>query len=408
MNIRSIILAASIPLFILLAAVNGALLYFQSRAEMMRGLDQRAIAAAVTGAEFFSQMDRPRSVVDDPVRMRAITIAMRYLPGLDGYYLVDRDGGKVELAAPVRPWNPVAAAGGSAAVALSQGEVGERHVVALAPVAGGGFVAARFDAEPLFARIDDLRRWIMLGVGLAALIGLAAGWYVARRIVRDLAVSRATMNALEAEGALPDAEGLSISEAADLAAALRLVDANRRAARSRLRNQVVQQDRERTDVAAFATWRQSVFPPVSATLAGAAVAARIVGAAPPGAFYVLCEGKGGAVLVVGECEGADAVDALASAIAARRFLERQWWLSGPEQAIALARSAFAVTRLDYRCWTEIAPPEAALLLLTDDAETARRAEIYARIDPDIAPDLLLDGLAALLHPAGIFGALRRA
>src|SRR5690606_28959775 len=70
MSIRSIILAAAIPLFILLAAVNGALLYYQSRAEMLHGLDQRALAAAVTTAEFLSEPAQPQAIVDDPQRHR--------------------------------------------------------------------------------------------------------------------------------------------------------------------------------------------------------------------------------------------------------------------------------------------------------------------------------------------------
>ena len=59
MRIRSIILAAAIPLLLLLAAVNGALLYFQTKAEMRRGLDARALAVAITTAEFLSAMDDP-------------------------------------------------------------------------------------------------------------------------------------------------------------------------------------------------------------------------------------------------------------------------------------------------------------------------------------------------------------
>ena len=410
MSIRSIIFAASIPLFILLAAVNGALLYFQSRAEMIRGLDQRALAAAVTGAEFLSQMERPQSIFEDPVRARSIAKSVRRLPALDGYYLVDRDGKMIALAAPVQPWDPGIVAAPTAPIvsASAQEPDGQRYVVALAPVASDGFVAARFDAGSLFARIDDLRRWILLGVGLAALIGLAAGWYVARRIVRELAVSRATMVALDAGETLPDTDKLSISEASDLAAALRLVDANRRASQEQSHRQLTQEDRDRTDTAAFGTWRQSIFAPVSAILAGANISVRIMGDASPGCFYAICKGGEDAALVVGECEDSGAVDALASAIAARRFLERQWRILGGEQALELARLAFTITRLDYLCWTDAATLDAASPLLSiTDAETTHRARIYAEIDPDIAPDKLLDDIAALLQPAGIFGALRR-
>lgn len=409
MSIRSIILAAAVPLFILLAAVNGALLYYQSRAEMLHGLDQRALAAAVTTAEFLSEQAQRQVIVDDPQRHRALAAGVRHLPGLDGLYLVGRDGKALALATPVRPWASMVKGAPSAPVILplAQGRDGNRYVMALAPVADGAFVAARFDAEPLYARMETLRRWIVWGVGLAALVGLVTGLHVARRIQRELAVSRTTIGALEAGETPPQADVLSIAEAAELAGALRLVDANRRSARIRLREQVAQADRDRSDAAAFEIWRQSAFAPLSTTRAGTAIVARICGAAPPGCFYAVCEGHGGGALVIGECQGVDALDALAAAVAARRFLERQWRILGPDRALELAQQAFAITRLDYRSWDEAAPPEISVLLAITDPQTARRAAIYAQADPDMPPDLLMGGIAALLEPVGLFAALGR-
>jgi hypothetical protein len=409
MSIRSIILAAAIPLFILLAAVNGALLYYQSRAEMLHGLDQRALAAAVTTAEFLSEPAQPQAIVDDPQRHRALAAAVGHLPGLDGLYLVGRDGKSTALATPVRPWASMMKGAPSAPVVLplAQGAEGNRYVAALAPVVDGVFVAARFDAEPLFARMEALQWWIVWGVGLAVLVGLATGLHVARRIQRELAVSQATIGALEAGEAPPQADGLAIAEAAELAGALRLVDANRRSARIRMHEQVAQADRDRSDAAAFEIYRQSAFAPLSTTRAGTAIVAHIYGAAPPGCFYAVCQGHGGGALVIGECQGVDALDALAAAVAARRFLERQWRILGPDHALELARQAFAISRLDYRTWEEAAPPEITMLLAIADPETARRAAIYAQADPDMPPDMLVGGIAALLEPVGLFAALRR-
>ena len=54
MKIRSIIILLTVPLFLAMSGVNGALLYFEQKAEMSRALGDQALAAAVVTAEFVS------------------------------------------------------------------------------------------------------------------------------------------------------------------------------------------------------------------------------------------------------------------------------------------------------------------------------------------------------------------
>jgi len=399
MRIRSIILAAAIPLLLLLAAVNGALLYFQTKAEMRRGLDARALAVAITTAEFLSTMDDPAARLANPVRRTALISATRQVEGLDGLYLINATGRTIALVPPDRRWTPDRTVPRSAAeVGPLTNSGGNRHIVARARVAGGGFVVARIDAEPLFARLDDLLRWIAAGVAAAGIIGLAAGWHVARRIRHELDASRHLMAALDTGAPLPDTGALTIAEASDLAAALRLLDANRRAALSGLDKRLAQEDRDRTDAAALATWRSAAFPAIDATTAGARVAARLCGDAAPGSFFALCETQGQAALVAGECDGAPR-EALVQAIAARDFLERHWHERTPDDALRTLRESFAATQLRHLAWSESEPPAAPRLLAIIDAATA--AESYVRTAPDAPPATTVDRIDALLEPDGI-------
>jgi hypothetical protein len=400
MRIRSIILATAIPLLLLLAAVNGALLYFQTKAEMRRGLDARALAVAITTAEFLSAMDDPAESVGSAPRRAALVSAARHVEGLEGLYLVDAAGRATALVPAHRRWTPPLTAPRDATeVGAITNADGNRHVVARARIASGGFVAARIDAEPLFTRLDELLRWIVAGVAAAGVLGLAAGWHVARRIQRELAVSRQLMTALDTGGPTPDTTALTIIEASDLAAALRLLDANRRTTLSAIDARQTREDRDRTDIAAFATWRAAAFPSLDTAVAGGRVAARLCGDAAPGCFFALCTNEDRAALIVGECNGDDAREALARSVAARDFLERHWLEGTPDEALAAAREAFATLRLHHLAWSERNPPTAPRLLAIIDEATA--AESYVRMAPDAPPATTVERIDALLKLDGV-------
>lgn len=403
MSIRTIILAASVPLLILLAAVNGALLYQQTETEMRRGLDERARAAAIVAAEFLSTMDDPSVLTRDGPRRAALMSAAQRVDGLDGLYLVSGAGDVVALVPARLTWTPDAAAPPRAAeVGPLTSAGGRRYVVARAPVAGGGFVAVRLDGEALFAELGDLLRWIVAGVIAAGVVGVAAGWHVAHRIRRELAVSRQVIAALDDDAPLPDMSGLTIAEAADLAAALRLLDINRRTETVALDRRLAQEDGDRTEATALAVWRAKFFAPIDAVIAGRQVAVQMIGDAPPGCFLALCQGRGGAALLVGECEGSDARDALASALSARRFLEQYWHELGGEQALRMACDAFGATRVRHLAWTETDPVSGTVLIALADPRTVAGAETYVRMDSGADPASRLDGIAALLDPDGVF------
>ncbi|MDZ3832706.1 MAG: hypothetical protein U0S50_12965 [Sphingopyxis sp.] len=404
MRLRNIILAASVPLLMLLAAINGALLYFQSKAEMLRGIDNRALAAAVTAAEFLSSIDHASPVDVASERRDALAAAARHVDGLDGYYLVDGAGNIVALAPATRRWVPGRdqPPSGRRVTPLMRDPDGRRYVAAQARLASGGFVAARIDAEPMFQQLDALLRRILVGVAFAAMIGIVAGWYVAGRIRKELAASRAIIDAIDGGLPLPDTDALRIAEAADLAAALRLLDAGRNAAISALDQSLAREDEGRDEASAFASLRRAHVPPIDTALAGAAIAVRFCGNVTPGSFAALCHSGDKAALVIGECSATTPIDALAMALSARRFLENGWW-DMPERPICdIVRSAFNVTRMAHMTWSaETRPGKLVLTCLADDA-TASAAETYIAATPDGSPRAALDRIAALLKPDGVF------
>jgi len=403
MSIRSIILAASTPLLILLAAVNGALLYHQSEAEMRRGLDERALAAAIVAAEFLSSADDPAALTRNPTRRAALASAAGHVEGLEGFYLVQGDGVILTLAPSKMGWKPAVAESPKAAeVGPLASADGHRYVVARAPVTGGGHVVARVDADPLYEQLGDLLRWIVAGVIAAGVVGVAAGWHVAHRIRRELAASRGVIAALDADVPLPDTSALTIAEAADLAAALRLLDVNRRTELTALHRRLAQEDGARTEGAALATWRATLFAPVDEVVAGRRVAARMLGDARPGCFFALCRGDGRATLVVGECGGADAREALALAVSARRFLEGHWHELGDAGALDTLHEAFGAECVRHVTWAEVDLAAGMHLLAVSDPDNMAAAETYVRADAEGAPAKCLDAIAALLEPDGVF------
>jgi hypothetical protein len=407
MSIRRTIILLTVPLFLALALVNGALLYFQEQAEMSQALREQALATAISSAEFILAMERPLDELRDPLQAKALAGAARQIVGLDGLYLAIPGSPPHALVPSTRRWSleryerPAAAR----AYSVSADAAGQRHVVALAPAAGGAFVAARIDAEPMFAQLATIRRAILLIVLAAGLTATGLAWLVARRIVRELESNRQAIAAIGAGEPLPNDSGLKIREARDLADAVGLMAASRKAAAERNRRVAARNDRERTIETALAARRASLFPPLSLTIGGTELALRICGKAPLGSFFALCSDRDRAMVVLGRCSAASPGDELAQAVAARHFLETNMFALPPDECLAQAKSAHGIDEIRTIEWTfsQAKPPGVRLLALAD-AETASRAANYADRNRDAAPAALLDGIELLLEPDGVFAA----
>jgi len=403
MSIRRTFLLLIAPLFLLLAGVNGALLYLWERAEAERGLAGQAIAAAVTTAAFADASDDLARALADPVRATALREAAGRVQGLHGLYLVTPNGETVQIAGRPSAFWPgrFEAPRAPAAAPFRSDPAGHQMATGLAPVAGGGFVIAQIDADPLFAQVAGLQRLVVGLVVAAGVVGLVLALLIARVIVRELARNSATIAAIRADAPAEDVEGFAIRETRDLALAVRLMRASVSGRLARGRHELARRDRERDEAGSVAAYREAAFPSLAATASGAAVAVRMLGEAPAGSFYALCDGGGQAALVLGECAGETPSAALASALAARRFFEA----GTTEARVAQGQAAFELTRVAWLEWTAAAPTAPQVLALLD-GDNADRAQAYLARAEGLEPGAVIDDLATLLRANGAVAVVR--
>lgn len=408
MGIRRTFLVLVVPLFLLLAAVNGALLFYSERSEAAQGLESQALAAAVTTAAFAAANDDLAKAMAAPQRDAALRHAAASIRGLDGLYVVapgqppqriagEGDNANIEgLTAPTRP------------VALPIRTDAEGHPVAtaLAPADRGRFVIAQIDAAPLFAQVAGLKRLIAGLIVLAGAVGLVLAWVVASRITRELARNSAMIEAIRTDGPTLDVEGLAIRETRDLANAVRLMRTSVAGRVARGDRELAARDRLRDEAGSVDAYRETAFAPLASDAGGQAVAVRMLGDAPAGSFYALAARDGRGALVLGECAGDTPATALARALAARRYFERRMLEDAAEHCVARGREAFVLSRVVWRTWSEAAPPlpdDRSLALLDDD--NAARAAAYVRRGAGLAPVALRDDLAVLLDADGVLAIL---
>lgn len=397
MTIRSTLILLALPLFLALALVNGALLYVEERDELTRALDEQARAAAVTVAAFVAEMERPEEELGTPLRARALRSVAHRIDGLDGLFLTQGER-TIALAPATDGWRP-SGAGGASGPGASAAD--PPYVVASAPAGQGAFVTARIDGGWKAASLSQARRILALVLAVAVLTAVALGWLVARRIVRELRANRrAIAAALAGEEPVGDA-ALTMREPRDLADAVRLMVASRDAAALHRRRVRARQDAERGMATALAACRADLFAPVTGDFGGCLVAVRLMGEPPPGSFFAVCR-DAGVTLVLGQCHAEAPEDALALAQATRRFLEAQVPRLGCDAALALASDAYGAADCRRLEWRE--GDRARRLIALSDDETERRATTYAEWNKEAAPERLLDGIAALLGPAGAFAA----
>lgn len=407
MTIRRTFLLLLAPLFLLLAGVNGALLFVWEQAEARRGLENQAIAAAVTTAAFVAGGHDLAQALADPQRAAAIRAAASKVTGLHGLYLMDPDGRSVRLAGAGGDPGRFDAPRAPVALPIADDSTGRSVATALAPAGGGRLVVAQIDAEPLAAQVAGLVRTVVALILAAGLLGVILAWSLASRIARELGRNSATIAALRADAPTADAaEGFRIRETRDLALAVRLMRTSVAGRMARGRYELARRDRERGEAGGVAAYREAAFPPLAKSAAGVRVAVRTVGEAAPGSFHALCVDGDRAALVLGECAGETPAAGLALAVAAQRFFSQRLLDGSAEARLEQARAAFGLTRLAWTQWSVAEPLAGARVLGLLDGDNVARAEAYLARAEGVAPEAALDDLAVLLRPQGVIAVLR--
>ncbi|MBX3485388.1 hypothetical protein, partial [Phenylobacterium sp.] len=259
MTVRRTFLLLVVPLFLALAAVNGALLYLWEKAEARRGLEGQAVAAAVTTAAFAAGSDDLAMTLADPRRAAALAQAAASIEGLEGLYVVAADGTETPIAgrAPAATKHRIGMPAAATVLPVTMAADGRHIATAVAPAGRGRYVIAEIDAGPLYDRLAALRRIIVGVVAGAGAVGLVLALWVAGRIGRELAVNSALIASEDAAG---QAAGLSIRETRDLANAVRLMRTSVSGRLSRSARELALNDRRRNEAGAVAAWRVEALP----------------------------------------------------------------------------------------------------------------------------------------------------
>ncbi|MHA7819560.1 MAG: hypothetical protein ACX930_07955 [Erythrobacter sp.] len=404
MTVRAIIMALTVPLFLLIAAINGAVLYFQEQSELSLALDEQARSAAVVVGEFIAEMEDPANELAQPLRREALANAVAQIEGLQGLYLLERSGSVTPLAMRVPEWEPEVDWQGEAA-RFAQIEVDDQFFAAIVPAGEGRAVAARVDAAPLAAnrsRIGWILAAIIAGVSVVA---AALGWIVAGRVVRELGwIGRYFAAPAETEPACNNSIGdktvLTIRETRDLADAVSLMRASHAAAETRHQRHAARKDRERSIESAAAVLQRETFADIDIDEGARTIAVRLLGDVPVGAFYAFVTEGGESHVVLGRCAGEGSDGALANAVAARSFIASNLSRLGRETCLELARKAFRVEQIEA-----ISTGEARAFACIASPQTGANAERIAANSESLSPSERLGAIDALLEPDGIFASV---
>ncbi len=416
MTVRTIFMALSVPLFLLMAAVNGAVLYFQEQSEMSRALTEQARAAAIVTAEFIAEMDDPGAELTAPLRQDAINAASDHIVGLQGLYLVERSGTLTPLAAGSMPWSPpVQWSGVNAQATVLQDDTSEASFfAAIHPAGEGRAVAARIDAAPLLANRAEIIQIILSIILGVSVFAAALSWFVAQRIVRELrwnGLYLANSAAFPGPEQTAGAAQLKIRETRDLSDAAALMNASREAAETRHRRDAERSNQRRDIHTASRQLHTETFPNGAFVIGDTEIAVRICGNVPPGAFYALATADdecGSTHVVIGRCLASEPDTDLANAAAARRFIEDNFVTLGRERCLSLAKQAFEIETLDWiACPGAQTDQHHTALLCDTEEQTASNAHRIVQNSGDLTPDQTLNAIESLLNPVGIFVTLGR-
>lgn len=406
MSVRATIILLTLPLFLGLALVNGALLYFQDRAELRQALNEEARVTAVTVAAFVREMDDPRSELASPLRKQALQAALHHVRGIDSLYLILPGSMAVPLKPASTRWNPATlqAPGSVASFETGSGAEGDRWVTAVAPAGHGRFVVSRFSAETLHAHMATVRRDVLAIILLLGLLATGLGLFAARRITRELEANRGTLSQHGSARLAAAKAELLIREARDLAGAVRLMDASREAAEKRRRLIIARKARLRDLAQAIAETQADLFSPCMVRQGACEIALRLCGNAAPGLFFAHARTPNGGTAVIGRCEASSPIDALAASADVRRQIERCSTAAELSETMERLRALYAFSALERHDWC---PDDAArLTLIAVTGETdLQRAHAYRGANPGITPEALLAGLDVMLAPDGVFAAI---
>ena len=371
------------PIFLILGLAVGLLADRAAQEEILWGLEEEAVAVAVTVAEMTGSGVLDRIVAGDTLaaaRLRSELEAVARYGQTESIVIYSRVQGRAVMAlhrdstalAMEQPlWDRQLSSLSSQGVLGEVGDVGPytQALAAAAPItAPGGGPEARgvalvvIRATRLSVLTAELRKNLAVMVLLVTLLGIAAALFLSMQIGRQVRELRSVGEQVAAGEYRAPVQVTGVKEVQDLSNTLGtmasiLSDVFSRGRRALLVGDPFQLNRK--IAAAYRDSREMDRPQPE----GVEVGVSQIGETPPGCFYGWAESGGRIVFWVGEVSAGGPLDVAVSAATANRLIDRGLGRETPEQVSESVARLFDLTSLQFAVLSRPidGPPECMVL-----------------------------------------------
>lgn len=437
MKIRTQNLFSILPVFISLALICGALLYYVERQERLWGLSEEAKTSALSIAEFTAQRYNDASAPvylpkNDPQYMLAMERILSHGRVLR-IYEITPDSRQVVWGVPAKPVEFISNKNRSALTSemvrdggyvsdIIKPDVDRALIRGFAPMLNKdgkllGSIGVDIDATSYVKDMHTLTVDLAWMGAVVILIGFIVVYYISQIITRDVnGLSSAASNILKGnlESGVTDDPGGKITdiritegrlqEVADLSNTFNTMNDVLQDILSRSKRTMIEGEQFRSNAELANAYLERYRPPISVTLNGLRIAANAVGVSP-GAFWDVFEYDGSAYVILGQINGGDSLTSAVSAASVKEFLVNRIKSSGIDSAISDVNAIFKPESLavkSIKAGSEI--QQGRLILHTFNNSLKKQIDDYMDVVDDIpADDIILDIIAAI--PSHITGAL---
>lgn len=366
MRIKTQIMSALIPLFAGFALVMGGLLYYLQMREINWGLREEASSVAVTCARFASGGRIGADGVVDP----AVAAGMRKIVAggkVRSIVMFSADGRRNLLIYPtgVKSYERLLPPAGYVDVALDEacriGNVMTEHGVdtlpAWAPVRGAdgklaGVVAVETDAEVLSDTRDELLRFLFVPLAGSILLGLVLALVISGLLTRRLAVLTRAVARVEGGKYDEQPDDGMVEELNDLVNTFETMRSVLKEVVSRRWRAVIEGEQFRTEDDLMCVFKARFQAPLSVSICGMDVSARLMGCRPVGAFFGAWEADGAGFAMIGKVKAEGVMEQTRISSAAETFIRHGIGKGNVQATIETAADMFDMAVCRLVRWTQ--------------------------------------------------------
>ncbi len=423
MKIRTQNMLAIVPLFLGLAVLIGALMYFVQYRELLWGLDEEATSIAVATARHMDpERVRAAETEEDWQQLMANPVQVLEWQRARRIVLMDPDlsllfdSADDSDAARTIPLTPALHdrlhEAPYASTAILQDDDG-RFLYAFSPVGDddgmAAIVAVETDADTLGAHELRMRRDIQLIVIVTVLIGMLLAILISGIISRRIVSLTRAADAVAGGQYDQPHETAGVQEINDLSSTFNTMSSVLSEVVSKTRRAVVEAEQFRTDDDLARAFTDTFMPPVHATYHGVAVSAVHVSSHSKGHFFAVAERDDAVMVAVGEVGAKEGLTEPLTASSAAAMLQETWKVMDLKAAceswgrlfdvrateiITWERNAENLTRGTWDAqtgsftWDDTKWTDEPIVIHTIHEKVAHRIELYVKTFNRLSPEEL--------------------